>query len=151
MAALMRSRLFLRRTTAAAGIYASVVLGFLATVIAAHRFSTTTFGLYALVISATGFFQSLLDLTVEEALVKYGFRFATREDWGRLRSLFRSSLRFKLAGAVLAALALLGLAPLAHSVLGKGGLATPLAVAALLPLAQFAEGTAGVALVLRER
>jgi O-antigen/teichoic acid export membrane protein len=151
MAALMRSRLFLRRTTAAAGIYASVVLGFFATVIAAHRFSTTTFGLYALVISAAGFFQSLLDLTVEEVLVKYGFRFATREDWGRLRGLFRSALRFKLVGAVLASLALLGLAPLAHFVFHKSGLATPLAVAALIPLVQFAEGTAGVALVLRER
>jgi len=151
MAVLMRSRLFLRRSTAAAGIYSSAVLGFLATVVAAHRFSTTTFGLYALVIAATGFFQSLLDLTVEEALVKFGFRYATREEWGRLRGLFRAALQFKLVGAVLAAAALLGLAPLAHSVLHKGGLATPLAIAALLPLAQFAEGTAGVALVLRER
>ena len=151
MAAPMRSRLFLRRTTAAAGIYASAVLGFLATVVAAHRFSTTTFGLYALVIAATGFFQSLLDLTVEEALVKYGFRYATREEWGRLRGLFRSALLFKLTGAVLAALALLGLAPLSHAILHKGGLTTPLAIAALLPVAQFAEGTAGVALVLRER
>jgi O-antigen/teichoic acid export membrane protein len=151
MAAAMRSRLFLRRSAAAAGIYSSAVLGFLATVVAAHRFSTTTFGLYALVIAATGFFQSLLDLTVEEALVKYGFRYAAREDWGRLRALFRGALLFKLAGAVLAALALLLLAPLAHAVLHKGGLATPLAIAALLPIAQFAEGTAGVALVLRER
>ena len=151
MAALMRSRLFLRRSTAAAGIYSSAVLGFLATVVAAHRFSTTTFGLYALVIAATGFFQSLLDLTVEEALVKYGFRYATREEWGRLRGLFRAALLFKLTGAALAAGALLALAPLADDVLHKGGLATPLAIAALLPLAQFAEGTAGVALVLRER
>jgi O-antigen/teichoic acid export membrane protein len=151
MAALMRSRLFLRRTTAAAGIYASVGLGFLATVIAAHRFSTTTFGLYALVLSAAGFFQSLLDLTVEEALVKYGFRFATREDWGRLHGLFRSALRFKLIGAVVAALALLGLAPLADQIFHESGLGPPIAVAALIPLAQFPEGTAGVALVLRER
>jgi O-antigen/teichoic acid export membrane protein len=151
MAALMRSRLFLRRTTAAAGIYASVVLGFLATVIAAHRFSTTTFGLYALVLSAAGFFQSLLDLTVEEVLVKYGFRFVTREDWGRLRGLFRSALRFKFLGALVASLALLALAPLADEIFHKSGLGTPIAVAALIPLAQFAEGTAGVALVLRER
>jgi O-antigen/teichoic acid export membrane protein len=151
MAALMRSRLFLRRSTAAAGIYSSAVLGFLATVVAAHRFSTTTFGLYALVIAATGFFQSLLDLTVEEALVKFGFRYATREEWGRLRGLFRASLLFKLTGALLAAVALLALAPLAHAVFHKGGLATPLAIAALLPLAQFPEGTAGVALILRER
>src|SRR5919204_1149424 len=145
MAAAMRSRLFLRRSAAAAGIYSSAVLGFLATVVAAHRFSTTTFGLYALVIAATGFFQSLLDLTVEEALVKYGFRYAAREEWGRLRGLFRAALLFKLTGAALAAGTLLALAPLADDVLHKGGLATPLAIAALLPLAQFAEGTAGVA------
>jgi O-antigen/teichoic acid export membrane protein len=151
MAALMRSRLFLRRSTAAAGIYSSAVLGFLATVVAAHRFSTTTFGLYALVIAATGFFQSLLDVTVEEALVKYGFRYSTRQEWGRLRGLFRGALLFKLVGAVLASLVLLGLAPLADDVLHKSGLGTPLAIAALLPLAQFAEGTAGVALILRER
>jgi O-antigen/teichoic acid export membrane protein len=151
MAGLMRSRLFLRRSTAAAGIYSSAVLGFLATVIAAHRFSTTTFGLYALVIAATGFFQGLLDLTVEEALVKYGFRYVTREEWGRLRGLFRGSLVFKLVGAALASLALLGLAPVADSLFNKHGLGTPLAIAALLPLAQFPEGTAGVALVLRER
>ena len=151
MAGLMRSRLFLRRSTAAAGIYSSAVLGFLATVIAAHRFSTTTFGLYALVIAATGFFQGLLDLTVEEALVKYGFRYVTREEWGRLRGLFRGSLVFKLVGAALASLALLGLAPIADSLFNKHGLGTPLAIAALLPLAQFPEGTAGVALVLRER
>ena len=151
MAALMRSRLLLRRSTAAAGIYSSAILGFLATVVAAHRFSTTTFGLYALVIAATGFFQSLLDLTVEEALVKYGFRYATREEWGRLRGLFRAALLFKLTGAVLAAAALLALAPLAHAILHKSGLTTPLLIASALPLAQFAEGTAGVVLVLRER
>src|SRR5947209_17753233 len=81
----MRSRLFWRRSAAAAGIYASVVLGFFGTVIAAHAFSTRVLGLYAIVIAAAGFFQTLLDLTIEEALVKYGFRFQEREDWGRLR------------------------------------------------------------------
>jgi len=151
MAGLMRSRLFLRRSTAAAGIYSSAVLGFLATVVAAHRFSTSTFGLYALVIAATSFVQSVLDLTVEEALVKYGFRYVTREQWGRLRGLFRASLVFKLTGAVLASLVLLAIAPFADSFFHKDGLETPLMIAALLPLAQFAEGTAGVALMLRER
>src|SRR5919199_7014640 len=112
MAVLMRSRLLLRRSAAAAGMYSSAALGFLGTVVAAHRFSTSAFGLYALVIAATSFFQSLLDLTVEEALVKYGFRYVAREDWGRLRRLFGGALAFKLAGAVVAALALLALAPL---------------------------------------
>ncbi len=151
MAGLMRSRLFLRRSTAAAGIYSSAVLGFLATVVAAHRFSTTTFGLYALVMASAGFFQSLLDLTVEEALVKYGFRYTTRQEWGRLRGLFRGGLLFKLVGALLAFVALLALAPIADSVFHEDGLGVPIAIASLLPLAQFAEGTAGVALMLRER
>src|ERR671935_709582 len=128
MAAPMRSRLFLRRTTAAAGIYSSAVLGFLATVVAAHRFSTTTFGLFALVLAATGFFQSLLDLTVEEALIKFGFRYTTRQDWGRLRRLFQSAVLFKLTGGVFAAAALLALAPLSHAVLHKQGLADALRV-----------------------
>src|SRR2546430_5753394 len=98
MMLLMRSRLFWRRSAAAAGIYASVVLGFFGTVIAAHAFSTRVLGLYALVLAATGFFQTLLDLTIEEALVKYGFRFQERGDWGRLRGLFGRALQLKLAG-----------------------------------------------------
>src|SRR3989442_2365971 len=116
----MGSRLFWRRSAAAAGIYASVVLGFLGTVIAAHAFTTHVLGLYAIVIAATGFFQTLLDLTIEEALVKYGFRFQERGDWGRLRRLFGRALQLKLAGGVLAGGCLLGLAPGAHApVLGR--------------------------------
>src|SRR2546423_10707945 len=98
----MRSRLFWRRSAAAAGTYSSAVFGFLGTVVALHVFSTDTFGRYALVLAAAGFFQSLLDLTVEEALIKFGFRFTTRQDWGRLRRLFASALAFKLTGGVLA-------------------------------------------------
>jgi len=147
----MRSRLFWRRSGAAAGIYASAVLGFLGTVVAFHLFSTRTFGLYALVLAATGFFQSLLDLTVEEALIKFGFRYTTREEWGRLRRLFASALAFKLAGGFLAALALLALAPLAHAIFGKSGLTTPLLVASLLPLVQCTENVGGVAIILHGR
>src|SRR5438445_5977988 len=128
-AAPMRSRLFWRRSAAAAGIYSSAVLGFVGTVVALHLFSTRTFGLYALVLAATGFFQSFLDVTVEEALIKFGFRYTTREDWGRLRRLFVSAVAFKLAGGLLAAAAIAGLAPLAQAILHKSGLSTPLYVA----------------------
>src|SRR5438552_8514276 len=106
----MRSRLFWRRSAAAAGTYASAAFGFLGTVVAAHVFSTRTFGLYAIVLAAAGFFQSLLDVTVEEALIKFGFRYATREDWGRLRRLFTGAIAFKVGGGVLAAAALVALA-----------------------------------------
>jgi O-antigen/teichoic acid export membrane protein len=147
----MRSRLFWRRSAAAAGTYASAVFGFLATIVAAHQFSTRTFGLYAIVLAAAGFFQSLLDVTMEEALIKFGFRYVTREDWGRLRRLFSSAIAFKVGGGVLAAVALVALAPAAHVVFHKSGLTTPLLVAALLPLAQCTENVGGVAIILRGR
>ena len=147
----MRSPLFWRRSAAAAGIYASVVLGFFGTVIAAHAFTTRILGLYAIVIAATGFFQTLLDLTIEEALVKYGFRFQEREDWGRLRRLFGRALQLKLAGGVLAGVFLLALAPAAHALFGDDRLLKPLLIAAALPLVQAPENVGGVALILRGR
>jgi O-antigen/teichoic acid export membrane protein len=151
MALLMGSRLFWRRSAAVAGTYASAALGFGATVVALHVFSTETFGRYALVLAATAFVQSLLDLTVEEALVKFGFRYTTREDWGRLRRLFESAVAFKLAGGVLATGLLLALAPFANTLLNKHGLTTPLLIGAFLPLAQCTENVGGVAIVLRGR
>jgi O-antigen/teichoic acid export membrane protein len=147
----MRSRLFWRRSAAAAGTYASAALGFLGTVVALHVFSTETFGRYALVMAALGFVQSLLDLTVEEALVKFGFRYTTRDEWGRLRRLFESAIAFKLGGGILATVLLLALAPVANTLLHKQGLTTPLLIGAFLPLAQCTENVSGVALILRGR
>jgi O-antigen/teichoic acid export membrane protein len=147
----MRSRLFWRRSAAAAGTYASAALGFGATIVALHVFSTETFGRYALVLAATAFVQSLLDLTVEEALVRFGFRYTERGDWGRLRRLFVSAVKFKLIGGFLATGLLLALAPAANSLLDKSGLTTPLLIAAFLPLAQCTENVGGVAIILRGR
>ncbi len=151
MTVLMRSRLFWRRSAAAAGTYASAALGFFGTVVALHVFSTETFGRYALVLAATSFVQSLLDLTVEEALVKFGFRYTVRQDWGRLRRLFESAIAFKLLGGVLATGLLLGLAPVANSLLHQSGLTTALMIGAFLPLAQCTENVGGVAILLRGR
>ncbi len=140
-----------RRVGAAAGSYASIVLGFLGTIVAAHIFSTTGLGLYAIVISSTAFFQTLLDLTIEEALIKFGFRFVIQEDWGRLRRLFQRTAAFKAGGAVLAALSLVVLALFSRTVFQHGGLVGPLAVAALIPLAQWPENIFGVPLMLHQR
>ena len=147
----MGSRLLWRRSATAVGLYTSTALGLLATIVAARVFSLEDFGLYATVLAATGFFQSLLDLTVEESLTKYGFRYAEAGDWGRLRRLFRRALQLKLAGGVLAGLALLVLAPFADAIFGAEGLAAPIAVAAVIPLAQAPENVAGTAILLRGR
>jgi O-antigen/teichoic acid export membrane protein len=145
------TRLLLRRGIAAGGLYLSVGLGFLGTVIAARRLSEEAFGLFSLVLVATGFFQSLFDLTTEEALVKYGFRYSTRGDWGRLRRLYEAGLLFKACGASVAGLALIVLAPLSEAIFGSARLTAPLMVASVLPLLASVEGLAGAALYIRGR
>ena len=147
----MAPRLTGRRSTTAAGIYTSALLGFLATVVAARILGVDDFALFAIVLAAVGLLQTLLDLTVEEALTKYGFRFVEAGEWGKLRRLFRRALAVKLVGAVLAGIALLVLAPFADTLFSAEGLAVPLAVAALLPLAQAPEGPAATALILHGR
>jgi O-antigen/teichoic acid export membrane protein len=147
----MRLPLLWRRSATAAGIYLSVGFGFLGTLLAARQLGPEAFGLFSVVLAATGFFQSLLDLTAEEALVKYGFDYVARERWGRLRRLFVRALLVKAAGGLLAALALAALAPAADALFAGHGLALPFLVAALLPLLQSPEGVASAALILRGR
>jgi O-antigen/teichoic acid export membrane protein len=140
-----------RRSATAAGTYLSVVFGFLGTLVAARELGPHAFGLLAIVVAATSFFQTLLDLTAEEALVKYGYRYATGEDWGKLRRLFNRALAIKLLGGVLAAVALVIAAPFADGIFGGHGLKTPVLLAALLPIAQSPEGVASSALMVRGR
>jgi O-antigen/teichoic acid export membrane protein len=144
-------RVLFRRSATAVGIYASVAVGFLATVVAARRFDPGVFGLYTIVISATGFAQVLFDLTVEEAVVKYGFRYIAREQWGLLRGLYRDALRVKLVGALLGAVGLLVLAPFADTLFGSSALTVPLVIASGIPLMQALEGLSGTTLYLRGR
>ncbi|MFN2468568.1 MAG: lipopolysaccharide biosynthesis protein [Gaiellaceae bacterium] len=147
----MRSRLLWRRSATALGTYASFVLGVLGTLVAARVLGPASFGVYSIVLVATSFFALLLDLTVEEALVKFGFRYAAAEEWGKLRGLFRRALAVKGAGALLAGGALAGLAPLADRLFGAEDLMQPLLLAALIPVVQAPESPAGVALLLRGR
>jgi len=147
----MAASLFRRRAGAAAGTYASVLFGFAGTMVAARLFSREELGLYAIVLASTGFLQALLDLTIEEVLVKYGFRYIAREDWGRLRRLFERTFAVKLVGAVLGGLALLALAAGAKPIFGHSELRLPLALAAAIPLLQAPEGMSAVPLILRGR
>jgi O-antigen/teichoic acid export membrane protein len=147
----MRPRLFWRRSATAVGLYLSAALGILASVIAARALGLEGFGRYATVVAAVAFFAVLLDLTVEEALTKYGFRYITAGDWGRLRRLFALALRVKLVGGALAGVALVALAPAAEALFDTEQLLVPMLVAAPLPLLQAPENVASTALLLRER
>jgi O-antigen/teichoic acid export membrane protein len=148
---LARLPLVWRRSAAAAGIYLSVGFGFLATVLTKRQLDTYHFGLLSTVIVSAGFFQTLLDFTAEEALVKYGFDYTTAGDWGRLRRLFRTALSVKAAGGLLAAAVLAAIAPFADGIFNGHDLEVPFLIAALLPFLQSPEGVSSAALILHGR
>src|SRR6476646_7200586 len=120
----MQTRLLWRRSATAIGLYGSVALGLLGGLVAARELHPDRYGLYSLAVFGAGFFQVLLDLTVEEAMIKYGFRYTTTEQWGKLRRLYRRSMLLKTVGALLAAIGLAIIAPFADTLFNASGLQT---------------------------
>src|SRR3954454_19131691 len=141
----------LRRSITAAGVYAATIFGFATSIVATKILGGGDYARYATVMATVGFFQLLLDLTIDEALIKYGFRYSTVGDWGRFRRLFEIGLAVKGAGGALGMLLILALAPLAHLIWPSQHLTGPLLVGAFVPLAQSVEGVAGASLILRGR
>jgi len=146
----MRSRT-IRRSATAGGIYVSAVVGFVGQIIAARWLGVESYGLLAIIMSVTGFVALVTDLTVEEAVIKYGFRYVETEQFGKLRRLYRRAMHIKLIGAVLAGIVIAALAPAAHALFGHSSLVVPLLIAAVMPLVQAPEGLAGTSLLLRSR
>jgi O-antigen/teichoic acid export membrane protein len=147
----MPSRVLRRRATTAFGIYGSALLGFAATIVAARELSVPDFARFALVFATTSLLQLFVDLTIDEVVVKYGNRYAAREDWGRFRRLFEVGLAVKMAGGAAGSLAVVGAALLAPHIWSTGGLRGAMLIAALIPLIQQPEGMAGALLLVRNR
>jgi O-antigen/teichoic acid export membrane protein len=146
----MGPRVFRRRVATALGSYGSTALGIVGTVVAARILGSADFGRLTLVLGTVALFQLLLDLTSEEALVKYGFRFAEQGDWGRFHRLLRTALALKAGSALVAGGLIAALSPLADHVFGTE-LTVPLLVAAALPFLYAFEGTAAATMILRGR
>jgi O-antigen/teichoic acid export membrane protein len=147
----MGSRVIRRGTATAAGVWASALVGILGTVVAARLLGVHGFGLYAIAMAATGFVQLVFDLTVEEALVKFGFRYVEAEDWSRLRRLFAIALRVKAVGGLAGAAVVACIAPFSERIFGDDGLFAPMLAAALLPIVATPEAVAAAALFVRGR
>src|SRR4051812_9891226 len=147
----MQTRLLWRRSVTALGLYGGFGLGLLASVLAARQLGPTLFGQLTLAIFAAGFLQLVFDLTVEEVMIKYGFRYTTEERWGRLRRLYRQAMLFKVIGAVVAGIVLALFAPFADWAFSSEDLTVPFLLAALLPITYIPEAPAGAALVLTGR
>jgi O-antigen/teichoic acid export membrane protein len=139
-----------RRLATALGSYGATALGIAGTLVAANVLGITDFGRLALVLATVALFQLLLDLTSEEALVKYGFRYVEAQDWGRFRRLFELAFGLKSASALVAGLLICAIAPVSDALFDVD-LTVPLLVASPLPLLYSFEGTAAAALLLRGR
>jgi O-antigen/teichoic acid export membrane protein len=145
------SRALRRRSATAAWIYVAVACSIAGGIVAARVLGLDDFGVFATALVAVGFFQTLLDLTVEESLTKFGFRYVAGEDWGRLRRLFRQALLLKIAGGFLATMLLVALAPFADEVFDAGDIEQAILAAALLPLVQASENVGATVLLLHSR
>jgi len=147
----MRKRLLWRRSATALGIYGSTALGILGSIVVLRILGPTSAGRFSLAIGTAAFFQLLLELTGDEALVKYGFRYAEQEDWGRFHRLLRLTFGLEAAAALAATLIVVLLAPFADSLFNTTGMLEPMLLAACLPLLQAAESMGAAMLILRSR
>jgi O-antigen/teichoic acid export membrane protein len=147
----MRSRLIWRGSATAIGSYVAAGLGFATSVIATRELGVDNYARFAAVIAAAIFFQQLFDLTAEESLIKYGFRYVETTRFSRLRRLFIVATAFKLTGGIVAGLVLIVLAPHAKTFWGASGVGVPMAIAAVIVIAQSPEGVAASVIMLRGR
>jgi O-antigen/teichoic acid export membrane protein len=147
----MGSRLLWRRSATALGIYGSTALGILGSLVVLRVLGPRDAGRFSLVIGTAAFFQLLLELTSDEALVKYGFRYVAQEDWGRFHRLVRLTFSFELAASLLAGAIVAAVGPFADSLFNSSGLQTPTLIAALLPPLQAVESMGAATLILRSR
>jgi O-antigen/teichoic acid export membrane protein len=109
-------------------------------------------GRFSIVMGVFSFVSLLLELTSDEALVKYGFRYAAREEWGRFHRLVRLTFSFELLTAIASGALIAVLAPFVGSIFnGARGLTGAMLVAAPLPALEAIETMGATALILRGR
>ena len=141
-----------RRLTTGVGVYASAALGIAGTLIVFRVLGPRDAGRFSIVIGVVQFLSLLIELTADEALVKYGFRYATQEDWGRFHRAVRVTFAFEAATSLAAGVLIVALAPSAGSIFhDAGGLTAAFLLAAPIPWLQSTESMAAVPLILRGR
>ncbi|MBV8396607.1 MAG: oligosaccharide flippase family protein [Actinobacteria bacterium] len=142
----------LRRLATATGIYSSAALGLAGSLVVLRLLGPTDFGRYSIVLGVVQFVALLIELTSDEALVKFGFRYAAREDWGRFHRVVRVTFAFEIVTSLLSGGIIAAFAPFASDVFHRApGLTVPLLLAALIPLLQSMESMGAQLLILRGR
>ena len=109
-------------------------------------------GSFTIVIATADFLALLVWLTSDDALVKYGFRYAANEEWGRFHRSIRIAFSAELAASLVATALIVAIVPFVDSIFHSStGLAAPLLIAAFLPPLQALESIAAATLILGGR
>jgi O-antigen/teichoic acid export membrane protein len=140
-----------RRVVAFGGVYGSVALGLAASLVVLRVLGPADAGRFTIVIATADFLALLVWLTSDDALVKYGFKYAANEEWGRFHRLIRVAFGAELAASLVATLLILIAVPFVDSIFSSSGLQAPLLIAALLPPLQALESIAAATLILGGR
>jgi lipopolysaccharide exporter len=136
----------------ATAVYLAFVLAFLGTLAVARGLGPHEFGTVVLAVAVATLFATLLDLTLEEAVVHHGYRALARGDTAGLLGLFRASLILDVAiGLAVSASVVLLAAPLAD--LASAGRLDPglVRLAAVVTLASTADSTMSAVLQVAGR
>jgi O-antigen/teichoic acid export membrane protein len=136
----------------AIAVYFATVLAFLGTIVVARELGPRELGTVVLAVAIATLFATLLDLTLEEAVVHHGYRALAANDAAGVLGLIRASLVLDVAiRSVVSATVILLAAPLAD--LASAGRLDPglVRLAALVPLASIADSTMSAVLQLAGR
>jgi lipopolysaccharide exporter len=118
----------------AIALYLATALAFLGTVVVARGLGPHEFGTVVLALAVVTLVTTVLDLTLEEAVVHHGYRALAQDDIGGLLGLLRASLALDIAsGLVISAGIIVFAAPLAD-LASAGGLDPGLVRLAVLTL-----------------
>jgi len=133
-------------------VYLSTVLAFVGTLVAARGLGPREFGTVVLAVAVAGLVGTLLDLSLEEAVVHHGYRALARSDAAGVLGLIRASLILDVAiGIVVSGGVVLLAAPLAD--LASAGRLDPglVRLAALVTLSSTADSTMSAVLQVAGR
>jgi O-antigen/teichoic acid export membrane protein len=136
----------------AGGLWVSVGLGFIATVLVARSLGPDRYGGVALATAVVATVTALLDVPLGDALVHYGYRAKAVGAHRSLRKIIRRGLIADAAVGATVAMLLLAMAT-AIAQIASGGWLDPvlLQLAALEGLARTIDGTTGAALLIAAR
>jgi O-antigen/teichoic acid export membrane protein len=132
-------------------VYGSVALGLAASLVVLRVLGPAGAGRFTIVIATADFLALLVWLTSDDALVKYGFKYAANEEWGRFHRLIRVAFGAELAASLVATALIVIAVPFVDSIFSSSGLEAPLLIAALLPPLQALESIAAATLILGGR